>query len=212
MSVNKFINSSQATTQPNSSSYYIKKQQQQITFSSQSSGSVNQGGSSYQAKVKFLQSRLTNFLAAHAKNTCEYCKADDIVYHYQKVTNTNLFQKYSSSQNYYYTKEINEILSNQRNPALIRFKDQVTCDEEEEYLKRYYQVREYQNKIKLLTEYYKFHKDIPRLFMLCESIIMNNFHDKKRRIEYYKIAQLIEDENKKHPERPPKGIVGDKPG
>jgi hypothetical protein len=41
--------------------------------------------------------------------------------------------------------------------------------------------------------------------------ILNNFHDKKRRLEYYRIAKLIEDENKKNPNRPPKGIVGDKP-
>jgi hypothetical protein len=41
---------------------------------------------------------------------------------------------------------------------------------------------------------------------------LNNFHDKKRRIEYYRIAKIIEDENKKNPNKPPKGIVGDKPG
>jgi len=48
--------------------------------------------------------------------------------------------------------------------------------------------------------------------MLPETNVLNNFHDKKRRIEYYRIAKLIEDENNKNPERPPKGIVGDKPG
>jgi hypothetical protein len=31
--------------------------------------------------------------------------------------------------------------------------------------------------------------------------ILNNFHDKKRRLEYYRIAKLIEDENKKNPNR-----------
>lgn len=85
-------------------------------------------------------------------------------------------------------------------------------DEQEEYLKRFYQHKEYPHKIKLLTEYYKFHQDIPRMFCLPETNILNNFHDKKRRIEYYRIAKLIEKENKKNPNRPPKGIVGDKPG
>ncbi|KAL4430454.1 hypothetical protein ABPG74_013304 [Tetrahymena malaccensis] len=84
-------------------------------------------------------------------------------------------------------------------------------DEEAEYLKRYYNISEYPKKSKLLTEYYKFHKDIPRLFMLPETYILNNFHDKKRRFDYYRIAQLIEEENKKNPDRPPKGIVGEKP-
>jgi hypothetical protein len=49
------------------------------------------------------------------------------------------------------------------------------------------------------------------MFMMPETNLLNNFHDKKRRIEYYRIAKVIEDENKKNPNRPPKGIVGDKP-
>ena len=61
-------------------------------------------------------------------------------------------------------------------------------DEKEEYLKRIYIKKEYKEKIKVLTEYYKFHKDIPRLFMIPTTIFLNNFHDKKRKIEYYKIA------------------------
>ena len=47
--------------------------------------------------------------------------------------------------------------------------------------------------------------------MLPTTNTLNNFHDKKRRIEYYRIAEIIEEENKKNPSRPPKGIVGDKP-
>lgn len=37
--------------------------------------------------------------------------------------------------------------------------------------------------------------------MLPTTNILNNFHDKKRRLEYYRIAKLIEDENKKNPNR-----------
>ena len=47
--------------------------------------------------------------------------------------------------------------------------------------------------------------------MLPTTNTLNNFHDKKRRIEYYRIAEIIEEENKKNPKRPPKGIVGDRP-
>ncbi|KRX03613.1 hypothetical protein PPERSA_04165 [Pseudocohnilembus persalinus] len=123
-----------------------------------------------------------------------------------------MYNKYSSSQNYYFTKDLNEILSNQRTKSVIKYKDQIQYDEEEEYLKRSYKLKEYPHKIKLLTEYYKFHQDIPRMFCLPETVILNNFHDKKRRIEYFRIAKLIESENQKNPNKPPKGIVGDKPG
>ena len=57
-------------------------------------------------------------------------------------------------------------------------------------------MKEYKTKIKLLTEYYKFHNDIPRNFMIKESKLLNNYHDKKRKIEYYNIAKIIENENK----------------
>lgn len=83
--------------------------------------------------------------------------------------------------------------------------------EDEEFLRRIYELNEYPAKVKLLTEYYKFHTDIPRLFMepLCD--IMNRMHDKKRRVEFYRIAKIIEEENKKNPSQPPKGIVGEAP-
>ena len=106
---------------------------------------------------------------------------------------------------------MNEILTSSRTKAVILFKDLIHLDEEDEYLKRYYKYSEYPHKIKLLTEYYKYHNDIPRMFMLPETNVLNNFHDKKRRIEYYRIAKLIEQENNKNPDKPPKGIVGDKP-
>lgn len=47
-----------------------------------------------------------------------------------------------------------------------------------------------------LTEYYKFHRDIARLFMLPITNTLNKYHDKKRRIEYVRITKLIKEENK----------------
>lgn len=41
--------------------------------------------------------------------------------------------------------------------------------------------------------------------------VLNKYYDKKRKFEYYRIAKIIEDENRKNPNRPPKGIVGEKP-
>jgi hypothetical protein len=41
--------------------------------------------------------------------------------------------------------------------------------------------------------------------------VLNRYYDKRRKFEYYRIARLIEEENKMYPDRPPKGIVGEKP-
>ena len=106
---------------------------------------------------------------------------------------------------------MNDLLCNARTPYTIKHYDFILLDESEEYMKRLYFLREYPGKIKLLTEYYKFHSDIPRLFMLPLAPIINHMHDKKRRIEFYRIAKIIDEENKLNPDKPPKGIVGDVP-
>lgn len=65
--------------------------------------------------------------------------------------------------------------------------------------------------MKHLTEYYKFHSDLPRLFMQHLAPIMDHMHVKKRRIEFNRIAKMFEEENKKNPTKPRKDIVGDVP-
>ena len=54
-------------------------------------------------------------------------------------------------------------------------------------------------KIKLLTEYYKFHNDIARIFIMSEAIPLNKYHDKKRRLEYIRVTRMLkqEEEEKK---------------
>ena len=64
-------------------------------------------------------------------------------------------------------------------------------------MKRYYPKEDIKEKTKMLTEYYKFHSDIPRLFMYPVTKTLNRYHDKKRRIEYEKITKLIAEEERK---------------
>lgn len=107
------------------------------------------------------------------------------------MLNKALFLKYSSSQNYYYTKDIQEFIDNTRKSNIINFKDSVLFEEKEEYLTRIYRTSEHNSKLSYLTEYYKYHKEVPRLFMTPCSGTINHFHDKKRRIEYYKIKRML---------------------
>ena len=105
-----------------------------------------------------------------------------------------LYTKYSSSQNYYYTKDINDVMSDARTPAVIKFKDFSTLDEEDEFLKRYYKLNEYDYKIGLLVEYYKYHKDIARMFMLPTTESLNSYHDRKRKMNFIKITSMLNKE------------------
>lgn len=47
--------------------------------------------------------------------------------------------------------------------------------------------------------------------MIPTSRVLSKYFDKKRKCDYYRIAKLIEQENKNNPNRPPKGIVGERP-
>jgi len=101
-----------------------------------------------------------------------------------------LYEKYSATQVYYYTSDINDILNHERSAAVELFKDMLIFDDVDEFLKRYYKRSEYKNKIKLLTEYYKYHNDIARLFMKPQRDTIIKFHDNKRRVEF----KILKDE------------------
>ncbi len=49
-------------------------------------------------------------------------------------------------------------------------------------------------KIELLSEYYKYHEDVPRIFMMPLAEVVHNFYDKKRRINYIKITKMLKGE------------------
>ncbi|CAD8122540.1 unnamed protein product [Paramecium sonneborni] len=139
---------------------------------------------------------------------CDFCDETTPLI---EIMRHSLFLKYSQSQNYHYTKGITEILRNCRTNNNIVFKDVIMYDTPEELICKIYQSNIVYEKLQMLGEYYKFHNDIPRLFMLPAIIPLNYYHDKKRRLEYFRIAKLIAQENKNNPDKPPKGIVGDSP-
>jgi hypothetical protein len=45
----------------------------------------------------------------------------------------------------------------------------------------------------MLTEYYKFHSDIPRVVELGIEKILGKYYDKKREYDYKKIKRLLKD-------------------
>ena len=109
--------------------------------------------------------------------------------------NKFLYEKYSSSQNYYYTKEINNILGGNRTASVFVYNDILNYIEDEDLLKRLYRSEEYPKRIEMLTEYYKYHEDVPRLFMKPLSSLVHNYYDKKRRINYIKITKMLREQN-----------------
>jgi hypothetical protein len=110
---------------------------------------------------------------------------------------SRFYTVYSQSQDYFYSNNIGSIVNEASTPLVIRYNDVQTLLDLDEYLKRFYALEEYDKKITLLAEYYKFHKDIPRVFALPTSNFLNKFHDKKRKIEYQRIKLLLFEEAQK---------------
>ena len=83
--------------------------------------------------------------------------------------------RHSTSQNYYYKREINALLDDERTAGTIKFYDIHAWlnMENEDFLKMYYAVPDGRKKKRKLLEYYKYHNDIPRLFMLPTTDIVN---------------------------------------
>ena len=131
--------------------------------------------------------------------------------YFSNIVHKSLYNKYASSQNYYYTKELNDLLSDSRTPMSIRLKDFQCLDDSDEYLKRYYKCSEYEPKVKLLTEYYKFHWDIPRLFMVPITEVINRYHDRKRRLQYLKVTKMLKDQKESQIPPPAKPNNDNKP-
>lgn len=83
------------------------------------------------------------------------------------------------------------------NSTVINFLDDICFSEEDEYMKRYYQKSNSADRLTSLVEYYKYHKDIPRSFMMPESDVVNgkphysDYHDKMRKVNYYKIKRFL---------------------
>lgn len=120
---------------------------------------------------------------------------------FQKELMGRFYHKYSASQDYYFSNHVNCILSDAATPPVIRFQDIATTLDEDEYLKRFYRLEEYPNKIGLLSEYYKFHRDIARIFTQPVSHILNKYHDAKRKLDYQKIKQILAEEAAKKNKR-----------
>lgn len=58
-----------------------------------------------------------------------------------------LYHSYSSSQSYFYTSKIMQIVRAKRTPAALLYEDLETYCEDDEFLRRHYRPQEYEHKM-----------------------------------------------------------------
>lgn len=70
-------------------------------------------------------------------------------------------------------------------------------------------MEEYDGKIELLSEFYKFHSDIPRLFMLPIAEAIHNYYDKKRRLNFIRVTRMLNRDNPNPSDEPMPNLESD---
>ncbi|CAD8093475.1 unnamed protein product [Paramecium primaurelia] len=115
---------------------------------------------------------------------CMFCQKLQTDGSFQLILKRALYSKYSQSQNFFYEKDINDILDEKQVKSTIRNKDNAQFGDEKEYMRRFYRYFESDDRIPSLLEYYKYHINIPRNFH-CK--IINKRMEKVREIQYCKV-------------------------
>ncbi len=72
--------------------------------------------------------------SSYGQSRCNLCTRAPGYQNCQIMMNKYMYNKFSASQNYYYTKDINDILTGSRSAANVLHKDYITLDEDEQFL------------------------------------------------------------------------------
>ncbi|CAD8125817.1 unnamed protein product [Paramecium sonneborni] len=122
------------------------------------------------------------------QNKCMFCEKlrNDGSFHL--ILKRALYSKYSQSQNFFYEKDINDIIEDRSVKCTIHYKDHLHLNDQNEYMRRFYRFFESDDRLPALLEYYKFHINIPRNF---SSKTINKRMEQNRELQYYKIKQEL---------------------
>ncbi len=119
-----------------------------------------------------------------SQEECLFCCQNFMGDTHSTMISKALYLKYSSSQNYFHTKDINEFIESAHKQSVVRYKDNVTFEETDDYLIRLYPSDIATQKMDLLLKYYKYQTDIPRYFAIPHQPIFLKFFENKRKLYY----------------------------
>lgn len=103
-----------------------------------------------------------------------FCEESQL--YFPEMINTALYEKHSNGQDLYYTRDINDVLEDRLCEPTVRFLEMIFLADDEEFLKREYLFEEYNRKITALGDYYKFHRDVPRIHAMPIERTMNKHY------------------------------------
>lgn len=88
---------------------------------------------------------------------------------------------------------IEKLYRSYHSEGTIILEDYLLFHERQELLKRYYQRSEYQLKIKMLSEYYKYHVEMPLIFHAELAKTVQGYHEEKREAEFETVTRKMKE-------------------
>ena len=150
-------------------------------------------GSNDLTRTKAFERKPLNF-------DCHLCKVISQRADLCKILNQGLYNKYTSSLDYYYTKDINAIIARKRKSFTIKFQDDQIFDDEREFLKKFVRKKEARDSMTEIKNFYTKFKDFPKFFDDAKIYnLMSAMVRKHRRIEYYQVFKGKKQEEKNAP-------------
>ena len=114
--------------------------------------------------------------------------------HFQTVLTTSLYEKYSTSSNFYFSRQIDDLLSNACSEQVTTFHEILYDLENFEFMKREYTRSEFTNKILHFSEYYKFNRDIPRCFDKDLQRPLMRYQEKVKKLDFRRVKNALKRE------------------
>lgn len=87
---------------------------------------------------------------------------------------------------------IMDLIERTKSPSHIKFAEECFFIKKEEALEGYFPSRVHSSKLQELTTFYKFHQEVPRLFMAGKCGIIHQFYDCQRRMNYERVKRMLE--------------------
>ena len=118
---------------------------------------------------------------------------------FRQISYTNLFKKYTSGKYSFQKISINHLIFNEDCQIVARFKDFLIFDDNTEFIRRFYPIKEANPRLKkILTFYEKYSKVFPNYLVLKENkYLYRNLHKKQKMINAINELKKEEKENKK---------------
>ena len=157
-------------------------------------------------RITSTQATSIKLLRPFVKNTeCKICKVLSKSGDLCKVLNQGLYHKYTSSQDYFYTRDINSLLLKKKKPFCIKYNDDLTFDECKERLKAFFKKKDALSLMNEIKHFYSKFQNFPRNFHPHFHAIINSNIRKHRRLEYIQVFQNVDlDEGEKKQTGAPK--------